>query len=267
MLLHIDGRRVHYDLLGEPSGPVIYFAHALAADSGMWSPQVKPALDAGYQVLRVDMRGHGGSEPTPGKATMSELADDAVAVLDRLQIARVHFCGLSIGGMIGQGVAIRHPDRIRSLVLSDTRSRSPTDAQERWGPRILEVQAGKSMRPLAPSTMQRWLTESFRAQAPAMWTAISETVAATDVQGYASCTAAIQDFDWTPFQPDISAPTLVLCGSDDHGSEPGDNEKIARRVQHGEFREIAGARHLPNVEDAALFNRLLIDWCRRHDPA
>jgi len=264
MLLQTNGRNSYFDIVGREGAPVVYFAHSLAADSGMWSEQVPAFLAAGYRVLRVDMRGHGGSDPAPGNYTMEQLVEDAVSILDYLAISKVHFCGLSIGGMIGQGLGILHPARVTSLILCDTQAEAPKDAKERWGGRALIIQAANSMAPLAESTMGRWLSAGFKARNPVLWQQIHDTVAATPPQGYIGCAAAIQTFKWTPRLPEISAPTLVLCGSDDPGANPEENRMIAAKVQRGEFLAIEGARHLPNVEDPERFNRIVIDWCNRH---
>ena len=265
MLYFTNGRKVYFDIVGRAGAPVIYFAQSLAADSGMWSEQLPDLLAAGYRVLRVDMRGHGGSDPGPGNYAMEQLVADAVQALDHLEIDKVHFCGLSIGGMIAQGLGILHPDRVKSLILCDTQAESPKDAKERWGNRAIQIQAANSMLPLADSTMARWLSPDFKKRDPNLWKQINDTVAATPCQGYIGCAAAIQNFKWTHRLKEVSAPTLVVCGSDDPGANPEENRMIAATVQRGEFLSIEGARHLPNVEDAALFNKLLIDWCKRHD--
>jgi 3-oxoadipate enol-lactonase len=264
MLLWTNGRKAYFDIVGDERAPVVYFAHSLAADSGMWAEQVPAFLAAGYRVLRVDMRGHGGSDPAPGNYTMEQLVADAVQVIDYLGIQKVHFCGLSIGGMIGQGLGILHPMRVASLILCDTQAEAPKDAHERWGKRAIVIQEANSMGPLAESTMGRWLSAGFKAQRPSLWKQIHDTVAATPPQGYIGCAAAIQTFKWTPRLHEISAPTFVLCGADDPGANPEENRMIAGAVQHGEFLAIEGARLLPNVEDANQFNRLVIDWCNRH---
>ena len=225
--------------------------------------QVPALLAAGYRVLRADLRGHGGSDPAPGSYTMEQLVADTVALLDHLGIAEAHFCGLSIGGMIAQGVALLHPERVTSLILCDTRSASPKDAQRRWGPRIAEVQACNSMAPIADGTMARWLSPQCREANPSMWQQIRDTVAATSPQGYIGSAAAIQNFTWTERLHEISAPTLVMCGTDDPGADIEENREIARRVQNGEFLAIEGAFHLPNVEDPARFNQILITWCNK----
>src|SRR5215831_21241404 len=116
MLLPLDGRNIAYDLAGPENAPVVCMTHSLASDGGMWAEQVPPLLAAGYRVLRLDMRGHGGSDPVAGDYTMAQLADDAAEALDFLGISRVHFIGLSIGGMLGQAFAIKHGQRLISAM-------------------------------------------------------------------------------------------------------------------------------------------------------
>jgi 3-oxoadipate enol-lactonase len=265
MLLQNNGRKVAYDLVGDAGAPVVYFAHALASDMGMWAEQVPAFLAAGFRVLRVDLRGHGGSDPAPGGYSMRDLVGDAIEVLDALSIDKAHFCGLSIGGMIAQGLGIEHGDRIRSLVICDTQSEAPKDAQTRWGPRIVQIQRANSCEPITDATMGRWLSDAFKKRDPGRWMEIRRTVAACSPQGYIGCATAIMTFKWTDQLGKIANPTFVLCGEDDPGANPEENRMIASTVQRGEFLAIPKARHLPNIEDAGQFNRIVIDWCRRHN--
>ena len=132
MLLSLNGRRLAYDLVGAETGPIVCFTHSLAADGGMWAEQLPPLLAAGFRVLRLDMRGHGGSEPLPPPYSMSQLADDIDAVLAALEIPRVHYVGLSIGGMIGQAFALEHGDRLISAMWCDTLPASPQGGRAAW---------------------------------------------------------------------------------------------------------------------------------------
>src|SRR3954451_12830180 len=120
MLLPLAGRRIAYDLVGPEDAPTVCITHSLASDGGMWAEQVPALLAGGFRVLRIDMRGHGGSDPVNGPYTMSQLADDVVAVLDALGLAKVHFIGLSIGGMIGQSFALDHAARLLSAMWCNT---------------------------------------------------------------------------------------------------------------------------------------------------
>src|SRR6266403_4781235 len=153
MLLPLPGRRLYYDLAGPENGSVVCITHSLASDGGSWAEQVPPLLQAGFRVLRIDMRGHGGSDPVAGDYTMRALADDVATVLQALAIPRVHYIGLSIGGMIGQAFALAHGERLISAMWCDTLPASPKGAQAAWDERINTVRRANSLAPLADATV------------------------------------------------------------------------------------------------------------------
>ncbi|MBN8875610.1 MAG: alpha/beta fold hydrolase [Rhodospirillales bacterium] len=260
MLLPLDGRAIAYDLLGPDTATTVCMTHSLASDSGMWQEQVPSLLSAGFRVLRIDMRGHGGSTPVAGDYTMSTLAADVAAVLDRLRIARVHYIGLSIGGMIGQAFAIEHPDRLLSAMWCDTMPASPPNAAATWGPRMQLVRDANSLEPLADATIERWLTDAVQARNPGRWRQIRDTVVGTTPAGYLGCAAAIQNFDFTAELPGIKLPVLTVCGADDVGTPPDANRRIAELVPGGRYEEIGNARHFPNVDHPDIFNRIMLGW-------
>ncbi len=260
MLMTLQGRRIHYSLEGPATGPVVCFSHSLASDGGMWAEQMAPLLAKGYRVLRLDMRGHGGSDPVAGDYTMEALADDVAAVLDFLGIAKAHFVGLSIGGMLGQAFAVKYPHRLHSTMLCDTSPASPPNAAAAWGPRIEVVKKANSVAPLADATMERWFTPAFKPANPGRWKEIHATIAGTTAAGYLGCAAAIMNFDFLPHLPGVKVPALVVCGADDEGTPPAGNRKIAELIPGGRYEEIAAARHFPNVERAEEFNRILLGW-------
>jgi 3-oxoadipate enol-lactonase len=260
MLFTLDGRRIAYALEGPASGPVVCFCHSLASDSGMWAEQVPPLLAKGYRVLRVDMRGHGGSDAVPGDYTMDALADDVAATLDFLGLDKVHYVGLSIGGMLGQAFAVRHGRRLLSTMLCDTSPQSPPGAAAAWTPRMEIVRKANSLAPLADPTMDRWFTPAFKTANPGRYKEIHATIAATTPQGYLGCAAAIINFDFVPALPGLKVPALVVCGADDEGTPPAGNKRIAELIPGGRYVEIANARHFPNVERADAFNAILLGW-------
>lgn len=266
MLMSVNGRRIAYDLLGAADCPVVCFTHSLAADGGMWAEQVPQLLQMGYRVLRLDMRGHGGSEPVPGPYSMSALAGDVAGALDVLGIKRVHYVGLSIGGMIGQAFAIERPDRLISAIWCDTRPATPADGTAAWADRIATVERAGSVAPLADVTMERWFTPAFKPRDPGRWTQIRDTIAGTSVAGYVGSCQAIMDFNFIPQLPEVKAPVLVLCGDQDAGTPPAENRRIAGLVMNGRYEEIADARHFPNVEHADVFNHHMMEWLdsKRH---
>src|SRR5580693_4243688 len=260
MRLQLAGRNIAYDLLGPAGAPVVCLTHSLASDGGMWAEQVPPLLAAGFRVLRIDMRGHGGSDPVAGDYTMRELAGDVAAVLDGLSIARVHYLGLSIGGMIGQAFALDHPDKLISIMWCDTLPASPPGAADIWGPRVKAVREANSLAPIVATSMDRYLTPAFKTSNPGRWKQIEDTILGTTAQGYLGCAAAIMNFDFVPRLPSIRLPLLVVCGEHDAGTPAVDNRRIASLVPGARYEEIAGVRHFPNVEAPDAFNKIMLGW-------
>jgi 3-oxoadipate enol-lactonase len=259
MLLPLAGHRLHYDIVGPEDGPVVCITHSLASDGGSWAEQLPPLLQAGFRVLRLDMRGHGGSDPVAGDYTMSALAADVAAALEALSLPRVHYIGLSIGGMIGQAFALEH-GRLTSAMWCDTLPASPAGAAALWAERMDTVRRANALEPLADATVERWFTDAFRPRRPGRWKQIRDTVAATTPAGYLGCSAAIMNFDFTARLPALRLPTLVVCGADDPGTSPGENRRLAGLVPGGRYEEIAEARHFPNVERPEAFNRIMMGW-------
>src|SRR5690242_106023 len=206
MLLPLDGRHLAYDLVGPGDAPTVCITHSLASDGGSWAEQVPALLQAGFRVLRLDMRGHGGSDPVAGDYTMAALADDVEAALAALAIPRVHYIGLSIGGMIGQAFALAHGERLISAMWCDTLPASPKGARDAWDQRIGTVKRANSLKPLADATVERWLTAGFKAEHPGRWQQIRDTVVGTTPAGYLGCCAAILDFDFVPRLGEVRLP-------------------------------------------------------------
>ncbi|MFZ3237689.1 MAG: alpha/beta fold hydrolase [Stellaceae bacterium] len=260
MLLPLAGRRLYYDLAGPEDGPCVCITHSLASDGGSWAEQVPALLGAGFRVLRLDMRGHGGSDPVAGDYTMSALAGDVAAVLAALGLARVHYIGLSIGGMIGQAFALEHGAKLISALWCDTLPASPPGAAEIWGPRITAVRAANSLEPIAETSMDRYLSPAFRQKNPGRWKQLRDTVVGTTPAGYLGCSAAILDFDFTARLPSLKLPVLVVCGAEDAGTPPSENRRLAGLVPGARYEEIPGMRHFPNVEAPDAFNRIMLGW-------
>ena len=258
-LIPLKNRKLYYDLTGS-AGPVVCMTHSLASDGGMWAEQVPVLLNAGYRVLRLDMRGHGGSDPVPGPYTMSELAADVIAALDHLGFNRVHFIGLSIGGMIGLALAIEHQPRLISAMLCDTMPVYPEASLATWEERKKPVRQANSVEPHADSSVARWLTDAFKAKNPARYKQLRDTIAATSAQGYLGCVEAISKIDFIAGLPSVKIPVMTVCGSDDAGTPPAANRRIAALVANGRYGEIAHALHFPNVEHPGVFNGIMLGW-------
>jgi 3-oxoadipate enol-lactonase len=260
MLLPLNGRNIAYDLIGPEAAPVVCMTHSLASDGGMWAEQMPPLLSAGFRVLRIDMRGHGGSDPVSGAYTMEQLGSDVIAVLDALSLPKVHFIGLSIGGMIGQVVALDHQVRLLSALWCDTMPQAPPGSGPLWEERERTVREANSLTPLADVTVERWLTDAVKQNNPGRYKQIRDTIVGTTPAGYLGCTAAIRNYDFVPRLGSVTIPVLVICGADDAGTPPEANRRIASLVADGRYEQIASARHFPNVEHPETFNHVMMDW-------
>lgn len=251
----VNGIETRYELHGKAGAPWLAFSHSLACNLRMWDGQVA-ALKDRFRILLYDTRGHGQSAAPPGAYTLEALADDLRALLGHLEIERLHFVGLSMGGMIGQTFALRYPGLLSSLTLADTTSRYPPGAAALWAARIQTAQA-QGMQPLVQPTLERWFTEGFRARAPEEVRAIGGAIAATPVPGYVGCSHAIPKIDLTARLKEIACPILVLCGDKDPGTPPEMSREIHENAPGSRLVMIPDAAHLSNIEQPEAFNRAL----------
>jgi 3-oxoadipate enol-lactonase len=244
--------RIHYMLEGQSGSPVLVFSNSLGANYSMWDPQAhefKKKLGA----LRYDTRGHGQSPPTPGPYSIELLGRDVIAMLDALDLGRVDFCGLSMGGMIGMWLALNAPERLNKLVLSNTAAKIGTT--ESWNARIEAVQKG-GMKSVASAILERWFTPAFRQKAPETMANILKMLEETNPEGYAACCAAVRDFDCREQLDKIRTPTLVIAGAHDPATPPADGRFLAQQIPGAQYAEL-NAAHLSNIEDQVRFNNEL----------
>ena len=254
---HLDANGIghHYRFDGPEDGPVVMLSNSLATNLAMWEPQVPALTGAGYRVLRYDSRGHGQSGLPAGPYSMDLLAEDAVALLDALSVERVHYCGLSQGGMIGQTLGVRHPGRMISLTLADTAAR--TGVPEAWTTRIEAVRAG-GMETVVEATLERWLTAEGRARMPEWADAIADMVRSTPVEGYCASAMAIRDMDQRETIRAIVTPTLVVVGEQDFGTPVEAARLIHERIAGSTLAILPNAAHLSNIDNSPAFNRELL---------
>jgi 3-oxoadipate enol-lactonase len=252
MLLKVNGIQMNYELSGKKKAPSVILSHSLGSSLVMWDPQMK-ALEPDFQVLRYDIRGHGKSEAPSGPYTLELLGKDGIALLDALSIEKIHWIGLSMGGMIGQAVALNHPHRLRSLALCDTGAAITPDAQPIWQERLNAVRE-KGVASQVEATMERWFTPPFLKSNPPMLGVIQKEFLATPREGYLGCIEAIRKLNYLDRLPEIKLPTLILVGEDDPGTPVAASEAMHKRIANSRLVIIPFARHLSNVEQPEAFN-------------
>ncbi|MGA9527394.1 MAG: 3-oxoadipate enol-lactonase [Terriglobales bacterium] len=246
------GLRTHYELSGE-SGPVLVFSNSLGTDLSMWEPQM-PDLVPRFRILRYDTRGHGQTSVTPGDYTIEQLGRDVLNLLDALNLPCVHFCGLSMGGMIGIWLGANAPERLHRLVLSNTAARIGT--KEVWNDRIAAV-LKDGMAPVAAAVIERWFTPEFRAAKPERVAKTRRMLESSPPQGYASCCAGIRDMDQTADIAKITVPTLIIYGAKDPVTSPTDADFLTSHICGATSLKLEAA-HLSNVEQDAAFTASLL---------
>ena len=261
MRITANGIAINYELDGPASAPVVTLSHSLATTLRMWDPQAA-ALAATYRVLRYDTRGHGGTKAPGGAYSLDLLADDAQALLRALGIARTHFVGLSMGGMIGQVLGIQSPEILQSLVLCDTSSRVPPEARPMWEERVRVAQA-QGMEPHVEPTLSRWFTAPFRERHPERVAPVAAMIRGTGPAGYVGCCQAIKMLDLTDRIAAISTRTLIVVGAEDAGTPVAASRTIHERIRGSELVILPSASHLSNIEQPEAFNRALLDFLAR----
>ncbi len=254
----IRGREIHYKIEGDSSGPVVALSHSLGTDLTMWDPQVQ-VLEQNYRVLRYDTRGHGASDDPAGPYSLDGLAEDLLSLLEFLDIRRMHFVGLSMGGMIGQALALRAPYCLLSLSLCDTTSSIPASAKPIWDERIRIVES-QGMEPMVEPTIERWFTPPFRAAQTETVDRIRALLRVTSPRGYRGCCRAIAGLHLTERLKSIAARTLVVVGEQDPGTPVSVAREIQERIAGSRLEVIPSASHLCNIEQADAFNRILIEF-------
>jgi 3-oxoadipate enol-lactonase len=262
MKVKANGIDMHYTLDGPANAPVVMLSHSLATDLSMWDPQMD-ALRARYRVLRYDTRGHGGTDAPAAAYTLDQLADDAAALLKALGIARTHWCGLSMGGMIGQTLALKRPELFVSLSLCDTSSRIPAEARPLWAERIKTAQS-QGMEPLVEPTLGRWFTAPFRERRKDVVGLVATMIRSTPPQGYAGCCHAISALDLTDRISAIKLPTLIVVGEDDQGTPVAASKVINERIKGSDLVIIPSAAHLSNLEQPEAFTAAITRFLQRN---
>jgi len=262
MKANTNGIDTYYELHGKDGAPWLVLSHSLACSVRMWDPQIE-ALKSSYRILAYDTRGHGASGAPSGEYTLELLADDLKALLDELDVRNPHYCGLSMGGMIGQTFALKYPGVFRTLMLADTTSHYPPDTWPTWHQRT-GIAQDKGMEPIVQPTLERWFTEPFRKSNPEAVAAIGRLIASTPVAGYVGCCHAIPKINTTARLKEIKAPILVICGDQDPGTPPAMAKEIHDNAPGSQLVMIPNAAHLSNLEKPAPFTKAMQEFMAAH---
>jgi 3-oxoadipate enol-lactonase len=260
MKIGVRGIEMRYELSGKKDAPVVMLSHSLGSNVDMWNPQMA-ALEPHYRVLRYDTRGHGATDAPPGSYTLEQLGDDAIGLLDTLSIDAVHWVGQSLGGMIGQCLALNHAHRLHSLVVCDTAAIIPKEAQPVWQERINTVRE-KGMEALVQSTLEGWFTSSYLEQNPPAVEQIRKQFLATPVAGYIGCSEAIRRLNYLDRLHKIKTPTLIIVGENDPRTPVAAAQAIHERIRGSRMVVLPSASHLSNVEQAKAYSNTLMEFLR-----
>jgi 3-oxoadipate enol-lactonase len=258
--IEINGARFHYRLDGPADAAVVVLSNSLGTNFAMWDAQAD-ALTQKFRMLRFDARGHGQSEVTTGPYSIEALAEDVIGLLDALKISTAHYCGLSVGGLIGQWLGIHAPQRFKSLTLCNTAARiGTTDA---WNTRISTVREG-GMAAIANGVVSRWFTEEFARRAPEKVELTRQMLLHTPPDGYVATCAALRDEDLREAISRVPVPTLVISGAKDAATTAADGQFIAGEIPGAKYVEL-NAAHLSNIEAAEPFTAALLKFLEQQE--
>ena len=244
---------------GPRDAPVVMLSHSLAANLDMWSAQALALADE-FRVLRYDTRGHGASEAPDGAYSFEQLTGDVIALLDALNIERVHFVGLSLGGMTALGLALDHASRIASICAANCGAQTPDGGGAMWEERIA-IARGQGMAVLVEPTLARWFTADMLATRQAEVAPVRAMIAHTPVAGYVGCCAALKTLAYRDRLDRLRLPALFIAGAEDPAVPVAVMRDMHARVVGSRYVELAAA-HLSNLECAAAFNTALKDFLR-----
>jgi len=254
-MIDADGCLLNVSVEGRDGGPTLMLSNSLGATLQMWEPQMR-ALTQLFRVIRYDRRGHGRSGVPPGPYSMERFGRDVIAILDDLNIDKTHWCGLSMGGMVGQWLAANAPERLGKLVLANTACYYPDPTN--WLNRIKAIRDG-GMAAVADTVIAAWLTADFREREPQIAANLKSMLLATPVEGYLACCEALSTLDQRELLTRIRAPTLVIAGRHDTSTPIAAGEMIRSKIG-GASLTILDAAHISNVEQPHAFTDAVVGF-------
>lgn len=256
----VNGIRVHYADSGPRDGVPLVFSNSLGTDFRVWD-RLLPHLPEGLRIIRYDKRGHGLTECPAAPYAIETLVEDAAALIEHLGLPPCVFVGLSIGGLIGQGLAAARPELLRAMVLCDTAAR--IGSADLWDNRIEAINRG-GIAAIEEQILSRWFTESFRTTRQDELAGWRHMLCRTPEDGYLGCCYAIRDADFRASDPKLSLPVLVVAGEEDGSTPPALVEETAALIPGARFHVIKGAGHLPCVEQPEALGALIGDFLREN---
>jgi 3-oxoadipate enol-lactonase len=256
--VEVNGARLFYTLSGKTGAPVLMMSNSLGTTLDMWQPQLG-AMESEFHLLRYDMRGHGNSDLAEEACSISTLGRDVLALLDELRIDKVHFCGLSVGGVIGQWLGANAPERLGCLILSNTAAKIGTP--ESWDKRIADVEQ-HGLASITEAILERWFTPAFRLASPDAVAPFRAMLHASNPRGYVLVCAALRDMDQRNLVQEIRVPTCVIAGEYDPGTTLDDGKFLQSQIP-GAILVPLPAAHISNVEAAAQFNQAVAEFLSR----
>jgi 3-oxoadipate enol-lactonase len=252
-----DGTRLNVTVEGPGDAPTLMLCNSLGTDLTMWDDQAGE-FARHFRLVRYDRRGHGKSASPQGPYSMERLGRDALSILDALEIEKTNWCGLSMGGMVGQWLGANAPERLNKLILSNTNYYYADKAF--WSDRIKTVRE-KGLEVLIEPNMQRWFTDGFRASAPQTLERMKKMFLSSNPVGYAACCEAIRDMDFRGSNAKIAAPTLVIVGAKDAATPPAAGEAIAAAIKGAKVASIDAA-HIANVEQPKTYTDTVLGFLK-----
>jgi len=263
MFLKTHGIVHHYVSEGSKDKPVLVFANSLGSDLRIWDGVVTH-LAGDFRMIRYDKRGHGLSDVPAPPYSLDDFVLDLVGLLDALEIKEATVCGLSVGGVIAQGLAISWPDRVRALVLCDTGMKIGSFAS--WEERIATVKESGLTKLVGPS-MERWFTSAFREHRSVEMQGYANMLLRIPRDGYLGACYALRDADLTQETPKINKPTLVLCGDQDIATPPDLGLELARAIPGARLSLINEAGHLTCIEQPEAMAHQMMEFFRQENIA
>jgi 3-oxoadipate enol-lactonase len=252
-----DGCPLYVETEGPANAPVLVLCNSLGTNLHMWDDQA-PHFAKHFRLVRYDRRGHGRSGAPKGPYTMDRLGRDVLSIADALGIKKFNWCGLSMGGMVGQWLGANAPDRVERLVLSNTHYYY-ADKQP-WHDRMKFAEQN-GLEKLSGPQMERWFTKLFRERSPDKVAKVVEMFTATKLDGFLGCCASVRDMDFRASTPRITAPTLVIVGAQDPATLPSYGEEIQKMVKGAKLVSLDAA-HLSNIEQPKAYTDAVLGFLR-----